>query len=862
MANPKHPPAGGVRPPSAPVLFLVRTPTAVVGLGLLLAHLLLAPLLFSRTTLGAFEYPKAALLSAVFVLLCAIGLIALLRPRAKSLGTTLAGPWYAVWRRPLLLGVWLCVLSAVVSTITSINPVLSIRGAHESHAGLITVLGYAALFFATRALCRSHADARLLLGACVIAAAVAAAYALVQFAGLDPVPWADLSSVGEYLRPFGTLGHPNYLAAYLAMVFPLAVYFAHRAAERRQWGSYAVLAVVGLVLCAGVLLSVSRAAWLALACAVMVVAVGSAFARQWRAAALGLGLPVVAAGLLLGAALFVHENALLPVVGQRIEHLGDSASRQHIWQAALAIFRDHPLFGSGLDTFQLAFGPKRTVAYWQVEWDLTPARAHNEVLHTLATQGIAGAVALLALLIGLVVAGVRAWRRAAPEARPLVLAVLAGTTAFLVQSGFGFTVVACGGLFVTLAGFLSRFGEARTEPISELAITRCWWAPVALGCAAVLAALVFAHNFAAQDGWLTTAGAAAVLVVVLGGATWAVLTTTFAGAPAQVEVLSSDPRAEPLGLWSLTWRHLVRCGVWVGAAVLLLGIVGRPLEANLTSRQGERLLRTDPRRAAQLLARASLGDPTNELLWSKLGSAAQLGARQARSLGERKELYLLARSALRRAVHLSPRNAYYQANLGQVLSRMAGEGLAELKDAYAAYDRALELDPHNANFYADATNAALRREDRARARSYAARGTALYPDFAPTRAQLGYLALSEGRLAEAEQDLLRAVHGSWHEHLAQRTVALANLTMAYLKMGLYAPAVNAGSQALEKSPHLIDLRCNLGQALELLSRPLEAAEAYRRVLDQVPGHRQARAGLARLLQAGAISADFLRNVNR
>jgi tetratricopeptide (TPR) repeat protein len=565
---------------------------------------------------------------------------------------------------------------------------------------------------------------------------------------------------------------------------------------------------------------------------------------------------------LLGSALCVHGNALLSAVGQRVEHLGDSASRQHIWQAALAIFDDYPLFGSGPDTFQLAFAAKRTAAYWQVEWNLTPARAHNEVLHILATQGLAGAVALLALLIGLGVAGARAWRRAGPEARPLVLAVLAGTTAFLVQSGFGFTVVASGGLFVTLAGLLSRFGEARVEPIPELSLTRCWWAPAALGCGAVLAGLVFAHNFAAGDDWLMTAGAAAVLVVVLGAAAWAVLTTTFAAAPARVEVLHSDPSAEPLGLWSLTWRHLVRCGVWVGAAVLLLGIVGRPLEANLTGRQGERLLRTAPRRAAQLLARASLGDPTNELLWSKLGAAAQLAARQSRSPSERKELYLLARSGLRRAVRLSPQDAFHLANLGQVLSRMAGEGLAELKDAYAAYDRALELDPHNANFYADAANAALRREDRARARSYAARGTELFPDFAPTRAQLGYLALSEGRLGEAEQDLLRAVHDSWHEHLSQRTVALANLAMTYLKMGLYAPAVNAGTQALEKSPHLIDLRCNLGQALELLRRPREAAEAYRRVLDLVPGHRQARAGLARLLEAGAIPVDFLRSANR
>src|SRR5262245_60859787 len=132
MANSKQPAAGGVRPPSVSTSFLLRTPTGVVGLGLLLAHLLLGPLLFSRATLGAFEYPKAALLSALLVLLAAVGVVAMLRPRTrKRAESPLDGPWYAVWRRPLLLGAWLFVLSAVASTVSSINPVLSIRGVHE-----------------------------------------------------------------------------------------------------------------------------------------------------------------------------------------------------------------------------------------------------------------------------------------------------------------------------------------------------------------------------------------------------------------------------------------------------------------------------------------------------------------------------------------------------------------------------------------------------------------------------------------------------------------------------------------------------------------------------------------------------------
>src|SRR5205807_364295 len=95
------------------------------------------------------------------------------------------------------------------------------RGGDESYAGLETVLGYLALFLATRALCRHPVAGRRLLAAVVPATAVASAYALVQLAGLDPVTWDNLSLFAGRFRPFSTLGHPNFLAAYLVLAVPL-----------------------------------------------------------------------------------------------------------------------------------------------------------------------------------------------------------------------------------------------------------------------------------------------------------------------------------------------------------------------------------------------------------------------------------------------------------------------------------------------------------------------------------------------------------------------------------------------------------------------------------------------------------------
>ena len=128
-------------------------------------------------------------------------------------------------RDPVVVGVLLLTLSAAASTVGSISPLVSLLGADQSFAGLITVTAYAVLFFATRSLVAGPADARVLLLAPVIAANVAGAYGVVQLAGLDPSAWRRTSEFDGATRPFATMGHPNFLAAYLVMALPLGLAF-------------------------------------------------------------------------------------------------------------------------------------------------------------------------------------------------------------------------------------------------------------------------------------------------------------------------------------------------------------------------------------------------------------------------------------------------------------------------------------------------------------------------------------------------------------------------------------------------------------------------------------------------------------
>jgi O-antigen ligase/tetratricopeptide (TPR) repeat protein len=445
---------------------------------LLFIHLALSPLLFCRYTADVFEENKVAWLSLTAILLLGIGASAWARggrqrPVTNNRKLTPSArriPWKRLldipWRDPVLFAVLLYVASAAVSTLNSVNPHTSWRGAVDSSAGLWTVLGYLILFLATRRVCGTITDGRRLLGAAVLGAAVASGYAVLQVLHHDPLEWDGASVFAGYVRPFATMAHPNLLGAYLVMALPLVAAMAERAIRQRRRFAAVAFAVLAVAAVAIIILTISRAAWLAGVCVFAVLLAGWWFARARRAVVVLAAAPILCAVLAVVAYLAVpavERGPIRETLAQRTRHLGDGAGRWQIWRAAWGVFLDHPLTGSGLDTFRLAFGAERPADYWQQEGDASPTKAHNEILHTLATQGLLGGVALVALFAGLGVAAVRSWRRAAPEDQPFLAAVTACVIGFAVTNVFGFTVVGCGTLFVTCAALLSRWGAQSDE---------------------------------------------------------------------------------------------------------------------------------------------------------------------------------------------------------------------------------------------------------------------------------------------------------------------------------------------------------------------------------------------------------------
>ena len=223
------------------------------------------------------------------------------------------------------------------------------------------------------------------------------------------------------VRLGGLASSPNHLALFLGRMLPLAVALAllhaargpadtsgqrHRTSRLHlNWWSGVALLGTGII-GAALLLTFSRGAWLASAAAVGVVLVGwlairgTAAPRVWRRdLARQLGSAAGRRTLIIAVAVLALVLTLGIGLAPRVERLGSMgdplggtmALRLQLWQAALRMGLDHPLFGVGPDGFLYAYPAYREGVAWKEPFVSHP---HNLALDYWLRGGIMGIAAL------------------------------------------------------------------------------------------------------------------------------------------------------------------------------------------------------------------------------------------------------------------------------------------------------------------------------------------------------------------------------------------------------------------------------------------------------------------------------------
>jgi putative inorganic carbon (hco3(-)) transporter len=252
-------------------------------------------------------------------------------------------------------------------------------------------------------------SARLLLAISFVAGGVVAA-----MIALAQVALGGGLAVESVSRATGLSPHPNALALYLerVTVFALGAALLYRARVAPWW------LLASAILLTGAILTLSRGALVAIAVATIVMLVLGG-ARRYA---------------IVASSVFLAGGAILAgVASERLLSFFDGGSgslRLELWRSSIAMIRDHPIFGVGLDQFLYQYLPRYvSPAAWLERFTSHP---HQIVLDIWLNLGIMGL-----LLAGLF--GVFAVRRAVDAMRArdgIRLAAFGGIVAGLVHGLF------------------------------------------------------------------------------------------------------------------------------------------------------------------------------------------------------------------------------------------------------------------------------------------------------------------------------------------------------------------------------------------------------------------------------------------
>lgn len=400
-------------------------------------------------------------------------------------------------RSPIAIATGAFAAVPILALVTSLDVRASVLGEYPGYTGLVT--GAAWLVIAAAAMCVSPERLRIASGRAVsVALAAVGFYALLQRFGVQPIRLGDTLDLA---RTGSLLGNAANLGVWIAIAVPLALDRV-RAEERSVWRSVAAAAAASGVLASA--FTGSRGGWIGL-CAGLVMwwlvtrrqkpAGGRATVRE-------PGVVVIAAAVV---ALLIVGIAVTPSSASRLVGGGTASAtgrgRLAVWSATITLVAKRPVLGWGVAAFGRAFPRYATVA------TLDPTGRtdalddpHNLELSVAASSGLAGVVALFALVL---VMGV-AVRRQAARGGGWVGAIAGGLAGGFVATQFHFVTLETGALMALLVGSLAALDCADAR--EDAASLRAAWVPAAvMAIAAVLAVGIVAADTSIRGGFAAAA---------------------------------------------------------------------------------------------------------------------------------------------------------------------------------------------------------------------------------------------------------------------------------------------------------------------------------------------------------------------
>ncbi|MBI4137207.1 O-antigen ligase family protein, partial [Candidatus Roizmanbacteria bacterium] len=369
----------------------------------------LAPLILTPWNYELFEFNKMLTVYVLTTIVTSAWLIRMILEKRIIFRQT-----------PLDIPFGIFLIVHLIATVNSIDPHISVWGYYgRFNGGLVSLIAYLILYYALVSNVDNRESKKTVLHmllASLISGFFVAVYGIAQHFGIDAHIWVqDVQN-----RVFSTLGQPNWLAAYLTVLIPiagaLALYY-RRADSKFSYGDY-LFGAVCVVYYLTLLYTKSRSGFLAFWIVNILFWAGAWWLTYRHEAmerfypyAVGVNSIFLVITLLIGSP-FPQLNNLTQVfqkaetsssvmqeqessatesainneqstIDQSATNITDSGEiRKLVWQAAWDATRARPYFGWGADTFAWIFYRFKPLAHnLTSEWDFLYNKAHNEYLN-------------------------------------------------------------------------------------------------------------------------------------------------------------------------------------------------------------------------------------------------------------------------------------------------------------------------------------------------------------------------------------------------------------------------------------------------------------------------------------------------
>ncbi len=480
--------------PAGPSSFLARATAAVLATGVVVV--MLAAFSYKVFELDRYFVPKELVLNVA-------GLIAALTllPRLKSLR-------FDITDALLLLFLAWSAVSAVFAT----NHWLAQRALGLS-------LSSALVFWAAR-MASSEQLKRPLLGVAALSTVIVALTSLAQAYGIE----------SEYLTlaraPGGTLGNRNFIAHVAAIGIPVTVWWTITA--KRPIAALAGSIGIGL-LAATLVMSRSRAAWLAVAATLIVFLgllvlsfkyvdrklVGGRLARVALTTALGAILSIVLPNTLR----WNSDSPYLDSARKMVDYSsGSGRGRVAQYTNTLEMAKDNPVFGVAPGNWPVRYvkyAPANDKSLIASGMTANPWPS-SDWMAFISERGLIGALLLLAVFASLFLRSLRRWRDH-PDGDTVLMQVMAAATiiAAMVTSAFDAVLLLAAPAFLIWLVLGVSTGERRG--MRQTVVSGKWWIAVA---ALLLIATVSVVRSATQAVAMTAVGKGGQTAGWVRGALW------------------------------------------------------------------------------------------------------------------------------------------------------------------------------------------------------------------------------------------------------------------------------------------------------------------------------------------------------